>query len=124
MSLLDKLIEKGGDMATDVKSKGSEDFDFMGENEKTQVAGSKLSKKQQGIATSGNPKSSRKQKKAPVAPKRTGLTLAVVQEARKRACSPRGLDIEAFLQEFKLQNAGSLDIESLLNGPLPTEDDE
>lgn len=87
-------------MATDVKSEGSSDFDFMGADEKTKVAGTKSE-----TATSGNPELG-------------VLNLATVTEARKRADSPAGLDIAAFMEEFKLV---SMDTEHVLNGPLPKE---
>jgi len=82
------------------QSEGSEDFDFMGGDEKTQVAGKKSKDK---IATGGNPEIG-------------NLTREVILEARKRAASPKGLVIDEFLKEFKII---SMDVDAVLHGPLP-----
>lgn len=103
----------------DVRSAGSEDFDFMGENEKTKTAGPKISKQQAGIATGGNPNGKPEDtepEESPAAQTMGELDLATVLEARKRAESKSGLDIEAFVKEFKIL---SFDVEQVLNGPLP-----
>ena len=106
-------------MATDVKSKGSEDFDFMGENSKTKVAGAKSGKPiDDETATSGNPEEESEQEKLS-RPKEIGsITREITLEARRRSNTPKGLDISAFVQEFKLLD---MDVEHVLNGPLPTE---
>ncbi len=105
----------------DVKSKGSEDFDFMGQNDKTRQAG-----KKDGTATSGSPRDESEKEEdtkgkvsesASESAPLTHFTLKLVLEARKRAASPKGLDIELFLKEHNLQ--GSFDIETVLHGPLP-----
>ena len=114
-SALDKLTG-----AKSAQSEGSEDFDFMGENEKTKVAGKKPDNE---TATSGNPESGQEElgpKEPPVASTMGEVNLAVTLEARKRAASSRGLVIDEFVKEFKLLQ---VDIEHLLNGPLPIEDE-
>ena len=100
---------------SDVKSKGSEYFEFLGDNDNNKTAGVKPWNE---TATSGNPDEEPEQVKPQEAPRAGILDRATVLEARKRADSNAGLDIAAFVQEFKIL---SFDVESVLNGPLPAE---
>lgn len=94
------------------KSAGSEDFDFMQESEKTKVAGQKSSSSE--TATSGNPKEKTRKKKEIHTP--NGLTLKQIRIAQERAAHPRGLDIAAFMQEFKIL---AMDTDAVLAFQLP-----
>ena len=92
------------------KDSSGEEFDFMGED--TVQAGDET-------ATGGNPKSEYTGFKNYPQTKVGVCDLEATLEARKRADSPRGLDIEQFLTEYKI--SGSVDIEHLLHGPLPSD---
>jgi hypothetical protein len=85
----------------DIVSDGS-DFDFANaksvkETGKKESTKSKIVRLEKQIATSGS------------------LTPAIIKEARELAATPRGLDIEGFMQKHKLT---SIDVEQVLNAPL------
>ena len=88
---------------TDVKSEGSENFDFLegkpaGEKPaKKESVKAKADRLEKQIATSGKP------------------TAEMIAEARKLSGSKKGLDIDKFVTKNRLIN---VDIEQLLHAPL------
>lgn len=89
---------------TDIQSEGASDFDFM-------------AAKEAPTKDEPEPKTKKKTKKDLEKELATvgAVTAEIIKEARELAGSPKGMDIDTFMQKHKLVG---VDVEQLLTAPL------